>query len=191
MKPAINQFDPCKEGLEFYNKFNSFKEAWETCPRGDWMLWIAFKLNVSLQTITLTKALCANTVRHLIKNKRSKYVILIALKFGRGKATKLELTCAANDAAADAATDTYAAAAAATDTYVATAADAADAAAYAAYAAAAAAYAAYAAAAYAAAAYAANAANAAFIAKKANQLQTANICRKYLTKELFKILNIS
>jgi len=38
------------------------------------------------------------------------------------------------------------------------------------------------------AAYAANAANAA--AKIKNQLQTANICRKYLTTSVFKLLNI-
>ena len=129
----INKFSPCQEAIAFRKQFNTFKEAWENCPRGDWMLWLAKKLQIDLLKLTTAKALCANTVRHLMKDERSTKAIDVALLFGQNKASIMELNAAA---------------------------DAADAAAAAAYAAAAAAYAAAAAAAYAAAAADAAAADA-------------------------------
>ena len=157
----IEKFLPCKEGLEFRKQYPDFKTAWNECPRGDWMLWIAKKLDVDLLKLITAKALCANTVRHLMKNERSTRAIDVALSFGNGIATRQEL-----DAAADAA---YVAAADA-DAY------AADAAAYAAaYAAVVAADAAY------AAAYA--------VARTKNKLQTANICREVLTEVVFEAID--
>ena len=152
------------------------------------MLWIANKLKIDLLKLTTAKALCANTVRPLMKDERSTKAIDVALSFGKGLSTRQEL----DDAAADATYAAYAAyayAAAADATYAAYAAYAAAAADYVAYAAAAAAdatYATYAAAAY--ATYATYAAAAA--AKKENQLQTANICREMLTEEVFNALNL-
>ena len=193
MKYDIEKFNPCSEAVRFYNSCQTSEEAWNTCPRGDWMLWIAQKIGVDLQTVTLAKALCANTVRHLMTDRRSKDALLVAIKFGRGRATINELSdayIAAHDAAyaacAAAAHDAaYAACAAAAAAY-----DAAYDAADAAYAAAAAAYdAAFAADAAYAAAFAADAAYAAaYAAKKRNQLKTANICRKILTEKVFEII---
>lgn len=170
----ITKFNPCKEALKFRANYPDFKSAWKACPRGDWMLWIAQKVEVDLLILTTAKATCANTVKHLMKDKRSKTAIKVALAFGKGKAGRVEL-----DKAADAAYAAYA-----YDAYDASAADAA-------------AYAAYAdvadaadAAAYAASAYDAYDASAYDVAKKENQLKTANICRRILTKEVFKKLNI-
>ena len=164
----ISRFDPCEEALVFRKKFGSFEDAWNECKRGDWMLWIASRLNVDLKTLTKAKALCALTVKHLMKDKRSLYACKIALKFSKGRATIDDL---------------HAAAAAAAD------ADA-DAAAYAAYAAADAADAAAAAAAYAAADADADAAAAAYAAyadaKKENREKTSDICREILTFQVFK-----
>lgn len=175
----IEQYNPCNDGLKFRKQYTDFKSAWKACPRGDWMLWAAQRVGVDLLVLTTAKATCANTVRHLMKDKRSKTAIKVALAFGKGKAGRVEL-----DKAADAADAAYA--------YASAAAYAASAAAYAAYAADAdaTAYASAAAsAAYASAAYAADAADA-DVAKKENQLKTANICRRILTKEVFKKLNI-
>jgi len=163
-----------------------FEDAWHNCPRGDWMLWIASKLQVDERILTLAKGKCAETVIHLM-NQRSKDAVKAAIAFGEGKINRAELNkyiYAAAAAAADsyaayaayaAAADSYAAdtaADSAADSYAADAADATDAA-YAATDS----YAAY-------AAYAAAAA----VAKKQNQLQTANICREILTNEVFKKL---
>ena len=171
----ISRFSPCKLALEFRSNYSSFEEAWNNCPRGEWMLWIAQKLNVDLLRLTTAKALCANTVRHLMTDKRSTDAIDVALAFGRGEITQKELKIAAADTAA------YAA--------VANAANAAYAA-YAAYAAANAAADAVANAAYADAADAAYAAYAAANAAKIeNRLQTANICREILTDVVFDAIN--
>ena len=205
-KYNLEHLRPCNEALRYFNICKTNKQAWNKCPRGDWMLWIASKLNVNIHLLTLTKTKCALTVKHLMKDERSIKACNIAIKFGYYKATMIELIDAADAAraAAKAAATTYATAAA---TYAATdaayaavhaIADAADTAAAAAATAAAAAVHAVAnaadtaaanAAAYAADAAANVAANAAAYAtnaKKKNQKQTANICRKYLTKEIFK-----
>src|SRR3990167_8738911 len=201
----INQFKPCLDAAKYYDACKSSKEAWNNCPRGDWMLWIALKLGVNIKILTLAKVHCALTMKHLIKDKRSIKALEVALKFANNKATLKELKIAANVAnvAADAAADDADVAAYVANTAADAAADAAahaaDVAAYAADAAADAAdVAAYAAntanAAADAAAYAVNAAaNAAYdvadAAKIKNQLKTANVCRKYLTKPVFKILS--
>ena len=151
------------------NKIKMEVEAWETCDRGDRMLEFAQKLNCPLQLLTLAKATCAATVVHLMCDKRSRKAIKVAIDFGNGNASREELMAAA--CAADAAADAAAASAE----------DAAE------YAAKAAAYAALDHEADAAAFAAANAAASAFAdaaadaAKKANQQQTANICREILT----------
>ena len=159
----ISQFNPCLDGLTYRQTMPDFKTAWEQCPRGDWMLWIAKKLDVDLLKLTTAKALCANTVRHLMKDARSTKAIDVALLFGIGQASKDQLNAAAYDAyAADVAYADYAADVA----YAAAAVDAAvmDT----------------------AAVYAADAAD----TKKQNQLQTANICRDVLTEVVFEKLGI-
>ena len=186
----IYKFKPCLDAIEYYDTCKSSEKAWNNCPRGDWMLWIALKLGVNIKILTLAKVHCALTMKHLIKDKRSIKALEVALKFANNKATLKELKIAANVAnvAADAAANDADVAA-----YVAnTAADVANTAAYAVNAAANADNAAYDAA-Y-AAAYAANTADtaaydAANAAKIKNQLETAAICRKYLTKSIFKIIN--
>ncbi len=162
-KEFLDSKEACNEAKE-WAKGKTLEEIWETCHRGDWMLWLFRRAtNYNYQQLTLAKGHCANTVRHLMKDERSVKAVDAAILFGEGNLTESELSAAAADAYADA----YAAYA-----------DAADACAYAAaYAADAAAYAADACA-YAAACAAADAAYA--DAKTKNQLLTAEICRKYL-----------
>ena len=173
----------CKEGFDFAKDL-TLEQFLKTCPRGDWILWLFAKTNpASLQQLTLAKGHCANTVRHLMQDKRSIAAVDVAIAFGEGKATMEELDAAASAAASasDAAASdaaayayAYAASSASADAY-----SASDAAAYAAYAAYFAAYAAYAAAAAAYAAYAAYAASDG-TARKANQKLTADVCRQFL-----------
>lgn len=156
----IEKFAPCLESVKYLEQFETMQEAWQACERGDWMLSMAQLLGVDIKTLTLAKVECAETVGHLMKDKRSLNALEVARKFANGEATIGEL----NDAACDA----YAASAAA---YAAAA--AADVAADAAYAADDAAYAAYA---------------ADDDAKDNNRQQTADICRKVLTEAVFNKL---
>ena len=99
MKFEIEKFNACKEYIVFRKNYPDFKTAWENCPRGDWMLWIAKKLNVDLLKLTTAKALCANTVRHLMMDDRSIEAVEVAILFGQGKASREELNAAAAAAA--------------------------------------------------------------------------------------------
>ena len=150
----------CKEAIFYVRTQKNYEEAWYNCSRGDWMLWIAAKLQIDKRLLTLTKGKCAATVLRLMKDKRSKKAVKAAIDYGHGLIGDEELKNAA-DAAYDAAYAAYAAA-------------------YAAYAAADA-YAAYDAAdAYAAATDA---------AREKNLQETADICRDLLTKEVFNKWN--
>jgi len=164
----LEKINACCEAREWVATQKNYKEAWQNCERGDWMLWLAKRLDVDDRKLTLAKFKCANQVRHLMKDSRSIAALDAAERYGNGEINRDELNTAT--AAAYAA---YAAAAAAAY---------ADAAAYAAYAdAAAAAYAdaaAYAAyAAYADAAYAAD-------ARKESLKRSADFCREILTEEV-------
>ena len=105
MKPDIKRFDPCDNGLEYYESKASFEEAWHDCERGDWMLWIAAKLKIDDRTLTKAKALCANTVRRLMTDPRSTGAIDAALRYADGGISREELDKYASAAryAADAA----------------------------------------------------------------------------------------
>ena len=156
----LNRLKACHDAVLWVAKQPNVKTAWENCERGDWMLWLAKKLNVDDKKLTMAKAMCAKQVEHLMKDQRSKDALQACFDYVNGKITREEL-----DAYAYAAYAAYAAADAAAD------ADA---------------YAAYADAAYAAAdadayadAYAAYAA-----ARIASLKKSADICREYLTEEV-------
>lgn len=68
--------------------------------RGDWLLWLAFKIDIPLKELTLAKALCAKTVIPLMKDERSKNAIKVAEDFGNGL-TSLEALKDAADSAFD------------------------------------------------------------------------------------------
>ena len=154
------------EAVKYVQSCRNYRQAWNKCERGDWMLWIAKKIGIDDKILTHAKYLCANQVRHLMKDKRSIAALNACKDYVEGKITREQLDDAT--AAADAAADAYAAAADADD-------------AYAAYAAAAAAdddddaY----------AAYAASAADAAI--RKESLKKSADICREILTEAVFEI----
>ena len=191
MEELLIKLNACDEAIEWAGD-RTIEEIVKDCDRGDWLLWLAKKIGIELQPLTLAKAHCANTVRHLMENERSIKAVDMAIAFGEGRATMEELNNAATyaaafeaaEAAADAAARAYATAAFYA-TYAAAEAAGAFAASYAAIVGDAAADAATAtfAAAYAAgdaAFYPAYAADAAEAAKKQNQKETAEICRKYI-----------
>jgi hypothetical protein len=157
----LTKYDPCSVALDYYATQPDFETAWDNCHRGDWMLWIAKRLGVNLQLLTLAKGYCANTVRHLMKDERSIAAVDAAIAFGEGRITRDEL----DDAYYAATTNAAAAAYYAADSAAAAAADATDDAAD--------------------SAAAAAADDDGVGAKTKNQKQTADICRKYLTDAVF------
>jgi hypothetical protein len=155
--------DACKEVRDWAITQPTIADVWDNCPRGDWLVWIARRLNAADdRTLRLFAVWCARSTPlgdgrvtgDLLTDPRSRAALEVAERYAHGQATKEELAAAYATYATDAT--------AATATYAAAYAAAAYAAATTAYAAAYAAYAAdAAAAAAAAAAYAADAADAA------------------------------
>lgn len=99
MKTEIEKFNPCGDALDFRKEHKSFKDAWENCHRGDWILWIASKLKVDKRTLFLAKARCAKTVIHLMKDQRSIDAVNITERYGIGDIEEDELKYAAYAAA--------------------------------------------------------------------------------------------
>ena len=163
-KDLLIQLNACESAREWAGDM-PIEEVVATCHRGDWLLWLAKKVDVDLRLRTLAKGHCANTVRHLMTDERSLNAVDVAIAFGEGKATREELDAAAAAAYAAA----YAAAAYAS---------AADAAAAASRAAAAAAD----------ADAADDDADAAATAAL-NRQQTADICREYIGESLIQKVN--
>jgi hypothetical protein len=108
MKNLLRELNACENAREWAAD-KTWQEVYETCHRGDWLLWLFKKTNPDdLQLLTLAKGHCANTVRHLIKDERSIKAIDAAIAFGLGEITKDELDSADAAAPADAAADAYA-----------------------------------------------------------------------------------
>jgi hypothetical protein len=111
-KELLIELDACPTAREWAGDM-PIEEVVSTCHRGDWLLWLAKKVDVDLQLLTLAKGHCANTVRHLMKDERSINAVDVAIAFGEGKATREELDdaayAAAYAAAAYAASAAYAA----------------------------------------------------------------------------------
>lgn len=164
MKTEIDKFDPCRDGLDFRKEFKTFEEAWNACERGDWMLWIAAKLEADIRILTLAKGLCANTVKHLMKDRRSTAAVDAAIAFGSGEIDGNEFKTAAyaSHAAYYAASAAHAATSAAASSHAASAA---------------------------ATAYAAASGNGSTSAIKRHQKQTADICREVLTNEVLRLIS--
>ena len=109
----LEKIDACRDAREWVATQKNYKEAWQNCERGDWMLWLAKRLKVDDRKLTLAKFKCANQVRHLMKDQRSIDALDASEKYGNGEIGREELNAAADAAAAAAAYAADAAAAAA------------------------------------------------------------------------------
>lgn len=159
LKQLLIELDACSEARKWAGD-KTIKQVVEQCHKGDWLLWLAARIDIGLQPLTLAKGHCANTVRQLMKDERSIKAVDVAIAFGEGRADRQSLNIAADDAAAASYAATTAAYAVAATT-----------------------------AAYAAYTVAADAANAAAYAKKENQMQTADICREYIGQLIINKVN--
>ena len=177
MDQLLNKLDACEEARN-WAQGKTFEEVYTTCHRGDWLNWLFSRTNPEdVQLLTLVKGHQANTVRHLMIDKRSREAVDIAIAFGEGRATREELRNAedAADAAYAASAARYADCARAAFTSACACATEAS------YAAAAASYSGY------AASSAAVASAHAAAAEQANRKLTADIFRKYISMDKFKI----
>jgi len=109
MKYDISKYRPCSDGLKWYAGQKTTEDAWNNCHRGDWMLWIVAKVEVDDRTLTLAKGYCAKTVLHLMTDERSRAAVQAAIDYGLGKIKrkKFETYITAAEDAYAAAEDAY------------------------------------------------------------------------------------
>ena len=98
----LRELHACSDAREWAGEM-TIEEVVEKCHRGDWMLWLASRVNVDDRPLTLAKGHCANTVRHLMKDQRSIDAVDAAILYGEGKISREELNTTA--AAADISND--------------------------------------------------------------------------------------
>ena len=145
---SLRRLGACPEATQWAESQPDAETAWRQCPRGDWLLWAAARLDIDRKLLVRAACACARTALPRVPagEERPRIAIETAEAWSRGEATIDDVLRAARDACA--AWNNAAAAAAHAAAYAAyAAADTASAAADAAYAAAAAADDAYAAAA--------------------------------------------
>ena len=172
------ELNACSDAREWAGD-RTIEQVVADCHRGDWLLWLAARVNVDNRNLVLAAGKCAETVIRLIQDERSKAAVIAAIDYGEGRIGLDEVTAAARAAYAASAAAAGVAYAAADAAYAAVAAADADAdAAYAAVAAAAAAR-----------ADAYDAAYAAYAAARASERQTANIVREVLGREIMEKVN--
>ena len=90
----------------------TFKDAWRTCERGDWMLWYWATKYPDDRMIFEAKARCAELDKRLMKDERSLAAVQAAHDYAAGKIDKSALRMYADAAVSAFAAAAFAAAAA-------------------------------------------------------------------------------
>jgi hypothetical protein len=172
----LKELNACSEA-QVWAGDKTIEQVVSECHRGDWLLWLAARVDADNRKLVLTAGKCAETVIHLMKDKRSKAAVKAAIEYGEGRINEDELNAAAYAAATAATAAAYADAAAAYAAYAADYAAGAVADAATAYA-------------YAAATAADAAAGAAGAVRAENRMLTAKIVREILGSEIIeKVFN--
>jgi len=105
-RKRLIEMGACSEAVDWVGD-KTLAEAWATCERADWMLWLVSKIDGSYSPrLRLAACACARTSLKYVPagEDRPRLAIECAERYARGEATKDELA-AARAAAWDAAWD--------------------------------------------------------------------------------------
>lgn len=95
----INYLTPCSPAVTWIDD-KTLDEAWSTCERGDWMLWLAGSLNIDRKTLVRAANACARTLAKYTIDERVHRCIDITDRWCNGLATDDELRVAVQSAEA-------------------------------------------------------------------------------------------
>ena len=98
LKQLLTKLNACEEAIDWAQN-RTIEEVIQECHRGDWLLWLAQKVDIDLKPLMLAKGHCANTVRNLMKDEKSIKAVDAAIEYGEGKATQENLYAAVHVAA--------------------------------------------------------------------------------------------
>ena len=112
LSEQLKSMHACSEAVEWVGR-KKIKTAWRDCPHGDWMLWLAARLDIDRKLIVLAACDCAETALQYVPEgeDRPAKAIQTSRNWCEGTATIEEIRDAAHaaHAAADAAYAAYAA----------------------------------------------------------------------------------
>ena len=114
----LNDMHACSEAVRWVGK-RGLMTAWRDCPRGDWMLWLAGRLDIDRKLLVLASCDCAETALQYVPKgeDRPAMCIQVTRDWCNGTASRDDVMAARRAAyaaaaaayAADAAAYTYAA----------------------------------------------------------------------------------
>jgi hypothetical protein len=105
-KAILISLGACSEAVKWAGR-KTPKRAWETCKRGDWLLWFAAKVGVDRKLVVLAACGCARTALNRVPKgeERPRIAIETAEAWTRGEATLEQVTHSAAYAASASAAD--------------------------------------------------------------------------------------
>ena len=108
LNTRIKALGACLEAVTWAETQESVEGAWESCARGDWLLWFAARVGVDHHVVRLAACRCASrALRYVPEGEdRPRLAIEAAEAYARGESTSSQLAAAcaaARDAAWDAA----------------------------------------------------------------------------------------
>lgn len=119
LKELLEKHNACSKAIEWAKQFETLKEAWAVCERGDWMLWIAAKAGLcTRKELVFAACQCARLALPYSKSESVLRCIEVTEAWTRDEAT-IDEVIEARNAAYTAADDdaSYAAATAAAAAY--------------------------------------------------------------------------
>ena len=104
LNDQIKKYHPCSDAVAWIGD-KTLAEAWSTCERGDWLLWLAGRVEVDRKLLVTCACQCARLVLPLVKKGelRPLKAIEAAEGWARGEVMKKEVRTAADAAYAAAA----------------------------------------------------------------------------------------
>jgi len=96
----LESLGACQPAIDWLRTQSTPRQAWESCERADWLLWIAERHGAPESAVRLAACACARTALQYVPagEDRPLRAIETAERFARGEATVEELDAAARGA---------------------------------------------------------------------------------------------